>query len=90
MSKKTVKNTCNQPLYLNLLGDRSIKIKSRGKVEIEDEYLHSSEIDFHRTRGNIVILEERESTRQKKVEIKKDVENIKKVEDKKKEDKKIK
>lgn len=84
MAKQTVINTCNQPLYLNLFGGRSMKIRARSTAEVEEEYLHSPEIDFQRNRGNIVILEKREATRPKDAETKKEAEAKKDAEAKKK------
>lgn len=57
MAKKIVKNSSNQPLYLNLPGGRSMKIPARCQAEVEEADLNSSEMAFHRSRGNITLVE---------------------------------
>ena len=54
---KTVKNSSNQPLYINLPGGRSMKIPARGQAEVEEADLNCSEMAFHRSRGNITLVE---------------------------------
>jgi hypothetical protein len=54
---KEVMNVWNQPLYLNLPGGRSLKIGTRETAEVEENDLNSPAMLFHRSRGNILVLE---------------------------------
>ncbi|HEV2915060.1 MAG TPA: hypothetical protein VGX92_17415 [Pyrinomonadaceae bacterium] len=57
MAKKTVRNSSNQPLYVNLPGGRSMKIPARSNVEVEETDLNSSELALQQSRGNIILVE---------------------------------
>lgn len=57
MATKIVKNSSNQPLYVNLPGGRSLKIPARSQVEVEEEDINSSEMALQQSRGNIVLVE---------------------------------
>ncbi|HEX8140089.1 MAG TPA: hypothetical protein VF544_21180 [Pyrinomonadaceae bacterium] len=59
MPKETtqVMNVWNQPIYLNLPGGRSLKIGSRETAQVEESDLNSPAMIFHRSRGNILVLE---------------------------------
>jgi len=57
MAKKVIKNTGNQPIYLNLPGGRSIKIPARSAVEVNESDYQSTEMAFHRNRGNVTEIE---------------------------------
>lgn len=59
MPKETTQviNVWNQPIYLNLPGGRSLKIGSRETAQVEESDLNSPAMIFHRSRGNILVLE---------------------------------
>jgi hypothetical protein len=57
MATRKVRNTSNQPLYLNLPGGRSQKIPARSLVEVDEADLNCDELAFHRSRGNITVVE---------------------------------
>jgi outer membrane biosynthesis protein TonB len=60
MPKETTQviNVWNQPIYLNLPGGRSLKIGTRETAQIEESDLNSPAMIFHRSRGNILVLEQ--------------------------------
>jgi hypothetical protein len=53
-----VKSNSPQPLYLNLTGGKTMKIRARATAEVSEEDLHSLELSFHQSRGNVVVLEQ--------------------------------
>lgn len=57
MAKKVVKNTCNRPIYLNLPGGRSQKIRARDTAEIDEADFNCHAITFHQSRGHLVVLD---------------------------------
>lgn len=52
-----IRNLCRYPLYLNLPRGRGVKLRSRGTAEVEDADLQCQAISFHRSRGNVVVLQ---------------------------------
>ncbi len=53
-----VKNTTNQPLYLNLPRGKSLKIAARGSANVDQADMESPALTFHLSRGNVVVIEE--------------------------------
>ncbi len=61
MTKKMVKNTSSQPIYVNLPRGRSLKIRARETAEVEETELQCPEMSFHQRRGHLVVLEKPET-----------------------------
>jgi hypothetical protein len=55
-----IKNTLNQPIYLNLPEGKSLKIRARQTADVTEADLNSPEMLFYRNRGSIVIVERSE------------------------------
>ena len=66
MAKQIVKNTGNQPIYLNLGVGTSMKIRARDTAEVEEVALQSPEMVFYRSRGHVIVLEKSEAPRPEK------------------------
>jgi hypothetical protein len=52
MAKKVVKNSSNEPIYLNLPDGRSLKIPARGEVEVDEAEVASNDLALHMSRGD--------------------------------------
>jgi hypothetical protein len=63
MATKLVRNMRPQPMYCNLLGGRTLKIRARGVAEVEEADLNCPDLLFHRSRGHIVIVDKPETSR---------------------------
>jgi hypothetical protein len=53
----TVRNTSNQPLYLNLPEGRAIKIRARDTADLSAEDLDSPALVYHISRGTLVVIQ---------------------------------
>ena len=62
MATKIVRNVTSQPLYLNLLGKRTLKIPARDVAEVEEADLNCPDLLFHRSRSHIVIFDKVETS----------------------------
>ena len=62
MATKIVMNVTPQPLYVNLLDNRTLKIPARDVAEVEEGDLNCPDLLFHRSRSHIVILDKSEES----------------------------
>jgi hypothetical protein len=62
MAMKILGNMTPGPLYINLSGERTVKIPARGRAEVDEADLDSPELLFHRSRGHIVVLDKPETS----------------------------
>ena len=63
MATKIVRNMTSQPMYLNLPGKRTLKIRARGIAQVEETDLNCPDLIFHRSRSHIAILDKSETSR---------------------------
>ena len=56
-----VKNVSNQPLYLNLPGNRTVKVPARITVDVQPADLDCPTILFHLNHGTIIIVDREEA-----------------------------
>lgn len=53
-----VKSSIDQPIYLNLISGKSLKIPARSMAEIDEGDLHSPELAYYRGRSELIVLEQ--------------------------------
>ena len=62
MPTKLAINLTRQPVYLNFSDKRTLKIPARDSAEVAEADLNCPDLLFHRSRGDIVILDKAEQS----------------------------
>jgi hypothetical protein len=70
MATKRVRSMSGQPVYVNLLGGRSVKLPARAIVEMDEKDLACPEMQFYLGRGSCIVMEEAKEAEAKEEAVK--------------------